>query len=314
MIRPQCLRFLLLALSICAGLSPALCQTARPGDKAAKTDKTDKNKDADAAYRRAQVAFESGDFDKAIKLFDEVVRLDPTYVQAYVSRGMAWNEKTEPENALKDFNEAIRVDPRFAPAFFNRGMIWSAKNDFDKAVKDFDAALALEPKDDAALFNRGVAWSKKGDLDKALRDFDVSIRLDDTYAPAFVSRGDVRAAKKEYDKAVEDYDAAIRLDPKDGMGLNGKAWILATCPDKKYRDGKIAVELAKLACEQTKYREADFLDTLSCAYAEAGQFDEAVKWQKKALADPEFAKDTGPDARGKLKLFEQKKPYRDQGK
>ncbi|MGE5194134.1 MAG: tetratricopeptide repeat protein [Deltaproteobacteria bacterium] len=301
-------RIVFLALAMSAGWPPASSQAAKPRDK---PDKTDKIKEADAAYKRAQAAFESGDFDKAIQIFDEVVRLDPKYVEAYVSRGMARNEKSEHDKAIKDFNEAIRVDSRFAPAFFNRGMAWSAKNEYDKAIQDFDAVLALDPKDDAALFNRGVAWSKKGDLDKAIRDFDASIRLDDAFAPAFVFRGEARAARKEYDKALKDYDAAIRVDPKDGAGLNGKAWILATCPDKKYRDGKKAVELATMACELTKYNEADFLDTLSCAHAEAGRFDEAVKWQKKALADPDFVKDLDSDARAKLKLFEQKKPYRD---
>jgi tetratricopeptide (TPR) repeat protein len=245
---------------------------------------------------------------------NKVLKIDAAYVEAYVSRGMAWNEKSEPDKAIKDFNEAIRVDLKFAPAFFNRGMSWSAKTEFDKAIQDFGAALALDPKDDAALFNRGVAWSKKGDFDKALKDYDASIKLDDTFAPAYVFRGEARAARKEYEKAIQDYEEAIRLDPKDGTGLNGKAWVLATCPDKKYRDGKKAVELATMACEQTKYKEADFLDTLSCAHAEAGKFDEAVKWQKKALADPNYVKELGENARVKLKLFEQKKPYRDEGK
>jgi len=289
-------------------------QAARPRDKSEKSEKTAKPDPADAAYLRAQAAYENADFDQAIKLFDEVIRLDPKYVQAYVSRGMAWNEKSEPARALKDFNDAVKVDPRFAPAFFHRGMTWSARKEYDKAVQDFNAVLALDPEDDAALFNRGVAWSQKGDHDRAIKDFDASIKLDDTFAPAFVSRGDALAAKKQYEKALKDYEESIRLDPKDGTGLNGKAWILATCPDKKYRDGKKAVVLATMACEQTRFKEAGFLETLACAHAEAGQFDEAVKWQKKAIADSEFAKEAGPDARAKLKLFEQKQSYRDDGR
>ena len=57
-----------------------------------------------------------------------------------------------------------------------------------------------------------------------------------------------------------------------------------------------------------------YLDTLSCACAEAGKFDDAVKWQKQALADPEFVKSRGETARARLKLFEEKKPFRDVGK
>jgi tetratricopeptide (TPR) repeat protein len=309
--RPLRITLATLALAFAAGWSPSFCQAAKPREKESKTDKT---KAADAAYKRAQAAFENSEFDEAIGLFGEVLKIDAGYVEAYVSRGMAWNEKSDPDKAIKDFNDAIRVDPKFAPAFFNRGMSWNAKSEYDRAIKDFGAALALDPRDDAALFNRGVAWSKKGDVDAAIKDYDASIKLDDSFAPAYVFRGEARAAKKEYDKAIQDYEEAIRLDPKDGTGLNGKAWVLATCPEKKYRDGKKAVELATMACEQTKYKEADFLDTLSCAHAEAGKFDEAVKWQKKALADPNFVKELGQNATAKLKLFEQKKPYRDDGR
>jgi tetratricopeptide (TPR) repeat protein len=296
-----------LAFALTAPWPGALAQGSKSKDK-----KVDQVKEADAAYKRAQKAYEDEKYDEAIRIFGEVLKIDPTYAEAYVSRGMAWTEKSQPEKAIKDYNEAIKVDPKFVPAYFHRGIYWNNRKEFDKAIKDFSEALALDPKDDATLYNRGIAWAAKGEIDKAIKDYDASIRLDDAYAPAFVSRGQARAVKKNYAGAIEDYETAIRLDSKDGAGLNGKAWILATCPDKKYRDGKKAMDLATMACELTKFKEAEFLDTLSCACAEAGRFDDAVKWQKKALADPEFAKVAG--AQAKLKLFEQKKPYRDDGK
>jgi len=293
------------AVALAVGSSPRFSHAARPQDKKG---------DADTVYKRAQVQYEKREFDEAIKLFDQVVRLDPKYVEAYVSRGMARNEKAEYDEAIQDFTEAMRVDPKFVPAFINRGISWIEKSEFDKAIKDLDAAVLLDPKDDAALFHRGVAWSKKGNYDTALKNFDASIKLDETYAPAYFFRGQARYAKKEYDKALKDYDESLRRDPKDAAALNAKAWLLATCPLQKYRAGKTAVELATKACELTSRKETENLDTLSCACAEAGQFAEALKWQKKVLADPEYSKDAGANSRAKVKLFEQKKPYRDDGK
>ncbi len=61
-----------------------------------------------------------------------------------------------------------------------------------------------------------------------------------------------------------------------------RAWIWATCPDSRYRDGKQAVESATRACELTGWKSPDELDTLAAAYAESGDFTAAAKWGQQA--------------------------------
>ena len=80
---------------------------------------------------------------------------------------------------------------------------------------------------------------------------------------------------------------------------------LATCPNPTYRDGKKAVEIAIEACELTRWKEAYCLETLAAAYAESGDFANAVKWQIKAIeleADPKEKE----DYRARLKLFQER--------
>ncbi|MGA3267272.1 MAG: glycosyltransferase family 39 protein [Verrucomicrobiota bacterium] len=66
--------------------------------------------------------------------------------------------------------------------------------------------------------------------------------------------------------------------------LNNLAWQLATSADPKTRDGRQAVELARRACELTQYRVTVMVGTLAAAYAEAGQFDEAIATAQRACA------------------------------
>ena len=56
-------------------------------------------------------------------------------------------------------------------------------------------------------------------------------------------------------------------------------------------------------------KDADILDTLAAAYAEAGVYSEAVRWQEKALEFPEFAKTQGDAARKRIELYRKGQPY-----
>jgi peptidoglycan/LPS O-acetylase OafA/YrhL len=63
---------------------------------------------------------------------------------------------------------------------------------------------------------------------------------------------------------------------------NNLAWSLATNPDASHRNGSLAVKLAERACTLTHYKQTLMIGTLAAAYAEAGQFDNAISTAQKA--------------------------------
>lgn len=126
----------------------------------------------------------------------------------------------------------------------------------------------------------------------------------------------VKANRGEYAAALAAYDEAIRLAPTVALYQQEKAFLLATCSSEWARDGKLAVEIMTKVIAQTKEPVPRQFSYLAMAHAEAGQFDEAVKVQEKAIAlltSEAFSSSATPDAtqqyQDRLKLYQEKKPY-----
>jgi tetratricopeptide (TPR) repeat protein len=110
--------------------------------------------------------------------------------------------------------------------------------------------------------------------------------------------------------AVACHQEAVRLHPDSPGAHNEMAWVLATSPPGP-GFGRLAVKHAIRACELTGWADPWRLNTLAAAYAAAGEFDKAIDYQRRALADPGFAREHGEAARERLALYEQGLPYRD---
>jgi tetratricopeptide (TPR) repeat protein len=257
---------------------------------------------------RAGVWRELGDLERALVDCTNAIRLAPRSAEAYNNRGFMWTEKEEFDKAIADFDKAISLDPTHAPAYDNRGLAWGAKGDNERSLADHAKAIELDPQNGHYYNNRGNVYSGQGDYEKALVDFSTAVRLDPHEAVAYNNRGNARYFLKDYEKALIDFSEAIRLDPGDPVAYNSRAVLRASCPDEKFRDGTKAIADATKACELTDWKDAEALDTLAAAHAEAGDFEKAVEYSRMALdlADD----DSKPDLQDRLELYENHKPFR----
>jgi Flp pilus assembly protein TadD len=241
--------------------------------------------------------------------YDELIRQNPTNASLFDQHGRAYGISGDLDRAIHDFTQAIRLNSHDAAAFGLRGKAYSDKGDLDNAVKDLSESIRLNPNDALTRNNRGYILSQGGQLDKGLRDLNEAVRLDPQFSLAYANRGYAYSKRGEFQKALDDFNEAIRLNPKDGKAYNSLAWLLSTCPDASFRDGQKAVPAARRACELLDWKPWYCVGTLAAAYAEAGDFSEAVSRQKQVLDMTGMNKAERTEAEAHLGLYAQRKAY-----
>jgi serine/threonine-protein kinase len=184
------------------------------------------------------------------------------------------------------------------------------RKDHAAVIADADRVIQLMPHLVKAYELRGTARKALGNLAGALADFNEAIKLAPSAVMPYNYRAGIHYARQNYAAAVRDHMEALKRDPRHAGTFNQLAWVWSTCPDPDVRNGQRARECATRACELTEWSEPGFLDTLAAACAECGEYEEAIKWQEKALELVEDDPDREVDYRSRLDLYHDRKPAR----
>lgn len=143
-----------------------------------------------------------------------------------------------------------------------------------------------------------------------MADYDRVLRIIPKDADDYVVRGRAYFEKGNYKEAASAFEKALQLFPNSDFALSGLAWLRATCPDASMRNGKEAIRMSMRACELSKWKEPRHIAALAAAYAETGDFEQAVKYQTQAM---KMKSEYGPidkKTRERLALYRDHKPWR----
>jgi len=198
-----------------------------------------------------------------------------------------------------------REGATFFPAILERNPTsWKSRHNYactldsqgklPEALNEFTEAIRLRPSNAEAHNDLALTLLKMGRRQDAVMEFQQSLQVRATpgaarnLSAALLMNGDpVQAARI--------YRIAMQIDPTDLQNQRALAWLLATHPDDRVRNGREAVELSRQIVVATNGQVPLFLLTLSASLAEAGDFDQsaAVALQSaaayRASGDPKMA-------------------------
>jgi tetratricopeptide (TPR) repeat protein len=252
-------------------------------------------------------------WQNSIKLFRHAIEATTDNFVAYTCLGETLRDLGMKKEALMLCTEAVRIAPNSPVAQYNFGMALLQNQKPGEAIEHLDAAARLAPHNSEIQYNLGLVLLLHGKPDEAASPFAAALVERPDFAEAHRRLAQALSHQSKSKEAILHYRAALRLKPDFADALNELAWILATTPDSSLRSGAEAVPLAKRACELTKNQQAAFLTTLSAAYAEAGQFPDAIAAAQRAgqLAQLAKQKEIAAQDGELLKLYQAGHPFRE---
>lgn len=304
-------------------------------------EKQDDNPAAVAALAEALTNLKK--YDEALKYADKVIEIAPKATLGYNLRARINVLKDDLKAATEDLNKALEIDGKDVAALLMRSRLLAVEGKDEEARADIDKALSLRPDLPQGILMRSMLAAQKGKFADAIADVQMLLHSDPqnadyrlqlaTYmvadkrprraievldglieddsknADALRARGDALLSIGKHAEAIADYENALKVDGEDTGVLNNLAWVLATSPEDGLRNAKRSIELAKKACELTKYEKPHILSTLAAGYAEAGNWEEALKWSNKAVEEGDG--EVADQLKEELESYKQKKPWRE---
>ena len=306
----------------------------------------EKNKDnVNARLALAETLAELDKLDEAREQVEEAIRLNPDLSLAYTLRARLHLIEEDAESALADLDHALRLNPQDLRALMIRASVRLTIGDLDDAKRDVEQALLLSPGLIQAIVIRSRIAAEEGRMSDAVADMQLLLQeepentgwqlqlgyyyiqdrrpskaievfsrvLADDPGNTLVRqiRADQLLTIGKHEEAIADYEILVKEDPENDSILNNFAWVLATSPDDHLRDAPRALELALKAGEISEYNKAHVLSTMAAAYAESGDFENAVRWAEKALEVGTEDEEVEEQLRQELESFQQEKPWRE---
>ncbi len=184
------------------------------------------DKEALALFDQGNSLLSQGNYDEALRLFEEFAGKHPTIYQAHLNIGTCYLKKEELDKAesefklvldkvleahgdlKKDADASLRASTGLAEVFLRRG-------DFDSAQKYLTQAVDISPQDEAAAYNVGELLFSNQKVDEAIHYLELATQIKKDWPKPYLKLGYVYLNKGDFAKAVENFNAFLALDPEN---------------------------------------------------------------------------------------------------
>ena len=111
----------------------------------------------ESLMQRAYESLNEGEIEYALKLYDEILKLNPTDIHALNYKGLALAGLGNYDEAIQWYDKVLNIDPTNISALNNKGVALYNLGHYDEAIQWYDKVLAIDPNDSDAKYNKSIA-------------------------------------------------------------------------------------------------------------------------------------------------------------
>lgn len=187
------------------------------------------------------------------------------------------------DEAIDEFTMVIQLKDDYPNAYYNRAELHFEKEQFPQAINDYTSAIELVGNDARYYNGRAHARFMLNNFDAALTDYAQAATLEKNNAAYLTDLADALQSTGQWEEAAMRYREAVSADKHYARAYRNIAWLLSTCPEKRFRNPNLALTAARKAIELEGDRDYRALDTLAAATAATGNSAEASALMRDAI-------------------------------
>lgn len=229
------------------------------------------NEKAAALFEKGEIALAEKEYFRAQAHYNECLRLDPRFAEAYRSRGIAREYLGETAKALTDFNIYVDLRPTDSEGLFNRAVLRFDTEQYLLARQDFLHLLTMPAGDTQTVYyikekyaggvskintaptnSKDQLYNFLGLIETHLQRYpaaiawlDSAIKVAPNIGSYWVNRGVARLERGDKDGAGADYQQALKIDPENSLALHNLAVLKSLTGDDESAEKLLSESIDK---------------------------------------------------------------------
>ena len=136
-------------------------------------------------------ALEKGNLEKAHFFYNEAIKTDSTFIDAYLNNALVLQQQGKLYDAVTMYDAVLELVPQDMPTLYKRANLYLELDQYYRALDDAKALLPDWVDSANVYFVQGLAYTRLHNYAKALQAFKTSLTKDPSLAEAYVNMGNV---------------------------------------------------------------------------------------------------------------------------